>query len=113
MHALDEDGFGLVPRAPCVQGVDGRKPVLQDGRQPLRRGLPDPGEGNPRLARGVDEVGPLTTRVVDGCQAAGAGSPPGHHELERVGHLVERFHPKDPVRIEQRLVGAVLACQRA
>jgi hypothetical protein len=58
-------------------------------------------------------VGALATRVVDRGQPAGEGAAPGGQQLAGVGQLVKAPHPRHPVGVEQRLVGAVGAGQRA
>ena len=55
----------------------------------------------------------LAARVVDRREPAARRPTPGAEELERVGHLVHRSHAKDAERVEQGLVGAVLARERA
>ena len=75
----------------------------------------DPRERHAQVVREVDEQRALAAGVVDARDAApGARRAARRREqLHRVGHLVERAHLVHAVRVEQRLVRAVLAGQRA
>ena len=112
LDAGGEDLVGVVAGAPGVQRVGGGQARLQHRRQPLPGRLGDAGQGHPELLGQIEQVGPLAPRVVDGGQPAGVGAPPGQ-QLAGVGQLVQGGHLGDPVGVEQRLVGAVVAGQGA
>ena len=70
-------------------------------------------EGHPDRVGDVDDQRALGARVVHGREPAGRGAAPGGEQLDGVAQLVQVVDAEHVVGVEERLVRAVLAGQRA
>ena len=113
-EALGEDPVGVDAGPPGVERVHRQQPGVERGLDPGGRLLRDRRERHAEVGRHVDEQRALAARVVDRRDPrAGRHPPRAGEQLHRVGHLVERRDAEHAVRVEQRLVRAVLARERA
>ena len=111
---LPEDPVGVDPRPPRIERVRGLEPGIQRDRDPSEGRVRDPRDRHVVLGREIDEERALPAAVVDARDpAAGVHAARRREQLDRVGHLVERPDLVHAVRVEDRLVRAVLAGQRA
>ena len=75
-HAFQKDPVGVMSGAPGIDRIDRRQARLQHRGQALLRGAGDFRQGGAHLGRDVDQVGPLTARVVNRGQSLSSKTPP-------------------------------------